>query len=183
MRNRLFSLPVKHTLGRALDEELRSSSEFRGFQRYAVRRHRFTITGELKGELFLPLGLDVLSDDNGSFTTTESGLSDVERIDLLGQNNKGGLGGFTDFLEGLLELVKVDGRVVAHNTGGAELVESLEVVAPDFLALEEDFTDGLVGWSGDLELEEAAVVAFDLVEDEHAAKTRQRQYTRIWEEY
>lgn len=76
----------------------------------------------------------------------------------------------THLLKGLLELVEVDGRVVAHDADGAELVQGLEVGSLDLLSLEEHVSDGLVGAAGDLELQEAAVVALNLVEDEHPAQ-------------
>ena len=48
-------------------------------------------------------------------------------------------------------------------------MQGLVVLSPDLCSLEEDLADWLVGRPGDLELVEAAVVALDLVEDEHTA--------------
>lgn len=72
-------------------------------------------------------------------------------------------------LKCLLELVEVNSRVVAHDADSAYFVKGLEVGSLDLLALQEHVTNRLVGGTSDFELQEVAVVALDLVEDEHAA--------------
>lgn len=74
---------------------------------------------------------------------------------------------FNHLLESLFEFVEIDGRVVTHDADGSKFLESLEVGPLDTLSLEENIADGLVRRPGDLELEERAVRAFDLLKDEH----------------
>lgn len=95
-------------------------------------------------------------------------LSNVEGIHLLSQHNQRSFGSLAHLLERLLELVEVDGGVVAHDADGGQLVQTLVVGGADLLALEEHLANRFVGGPGDLELVEAAVVALHLVEDEHA---------------
>lgn len=160
---------IKHTLGCALDEQLGSVADAGRLQGDAVGRHGLAVTRELQGELLLPLALHVTTDDDGASTAVQTILGDVEGVHLLSQDDQGGLSSLTDLLEGLLELVEIDGRVVAHDADGTHLLQSLVVVGLDLLTLQEHVTNGLVGGASDLELEEAAVVAFNLVEHEHAA--------------
>lgn len=150
-----------------LDEEFRSGSETAGFGGGTVRRHGFTIAGEFQGEFLLPFGFDFLSDADGGLATV-SGLGDVEGIHFFGQYNEGGFGGFAYFLEGLFELVEIDGGVIAHDANGADFLKGVKFGRLDFLSLEEDLADWFVGGAGDFELVEGAVVTFDLFEDEHA---------------
>ena len=55
-----MSASIQNTLGGALDEDLGSVSDPGGLLGRAVGGHGLAVTGELEGELLLPLGLDVL---------------------------------------------------------------------------------------------------------------------------
>ena len=105
-----------------------------------------------------------LADDLGRFETS-SALLNGEGVDLLGQDDESGLGGFTDLLEDVLELVEVDGGVVAHDRDGGDFLESAVVGGLGLGAGVEELADGLVGGAGDLELVELLVV----LEGEHLA--------------
>uniref|UniRef100_A0AAG5DA10 Uncharacterized protein n=1 Tax=Anopheles atroparvus TaxID=41427 RepID=A0AAG5DA10_ANOAO len=158
---------LQNTLRGALTEQLRSGAQLGGLQRDAVARHGLTIAGELQGELLLPLGLNLLADADGGRAAVQPLLGHVERVQLLGEDDQGGLGGFTDLLEDLLHFVEIDGGVVTHDADRSQLVQDFVVGGLDTLSVEGDLADRLVGGSGDLELGEAAVAALNLVEDEH----------------
>merc|ERR1712073_76498 len=64
----------------------------------------------------------------------------------------GSLSGLSNLLKDLLELVEVDGRVVAHHGDSGHLLQGLEVGTLDLLSVVEDIANRLVGGSRDLEL-------------------------------
>lgn len=161
--------PVQDAFRGALNEQFRSSAQFARFKRRAVRRHGFTVTRELQSEFLLPLGLQILPDNDSSVTPVQSTFGDAEGVDLLSEHDESSLGSLADLLERLFEFVEVNGGVVAHDANRTDLVEGLVVLSLDLLSPQEDVTDGLVGRSCDLELVEAAVVALYFVEDEHSA--------------
>ena len=156
--------PVEHALGGALDKHLGAGADARRLLGRAVGRHGLAVARELERELLLPLRLEVLAHGLGGVEAI-SGLGDAVGVDLLGEDDEGGLGGLSDLLEGIFVLVEVDGGVVAHDADRRDLLQRGKVTALDLPAVLEDVADGLVGAAGDFEL-------FDLplgLEGEHLA--------------
>lgn len=161
---------IQDTFRGTFAEDLGSAAQTGGLQRHAHRRHRFTIAREFKSELFLPFGVHVLADDDGGVTAVQTDFADVVWVHLLTQGDEGRFGSFTDLLEGLFELVEIDGRVVAHHADGSNFVKSVVVTATDLAAVHRHFSDGLVGRSADFELvEEWSAIVINFVDNEHAA--------------
>jgi hypothetical protein len=167
--NASVGAPLKNALRSALAEQLGSGSELGSLQGCAVGRHGLTIAGEFQSELLLPLGLNVLADDNSGGTTVKAGLGHAEGVQLLSKNDQGSLGGLADLLKGLLELVEVNSGVVAHDADGSNLLQGFVISATDLLALQESVTNGLVGGASDFEFVKASSGGVVLVEDEQSA--------------
>uniref|UniRef100_A0A182WLP1 Uncharacterized protein n=1 Tax=Anopheles minimus TaxID=112268 RepID=A0A182WLP1_9DIPT len=157
----------QHTFRSALAEQLRSVAQLGGLQRGTVGRHGFTITGELQGEFLLPLGLNFLTHADGARAAVQTLLGNVEGVQLLSQHNQSGFGGLTDLLKDLLHFVEINSGVVTHDTDRSEFVQCFVVGGLDALSVEGNLTDRFVGRAGDFEFSEAAVIALNLLKDEH----------------
>merc|ERR1711887_175931 len=145
------SATVKDSLRGSLHKHLGSVSDPGGLLGGAVAGHALPVPGELKGEVLLPLGVQVLLDDLGLFQTSSS-LGHTVGVNLLSQGDQGSLSGLTDLLKDLLEVVEVNGRVVAHHRDGGHLLQGDKVSTLDLLSMIEDISNRLVGGSGDLKL-------------------------------
>lgn len=100
--NTSVSASLQDSLRGSLDEQLGSSSQLGGLEGHAVRGHRLPVSGELQGELLLPLGLHVLASDDGGGTAVQAGLGAVEGVDLLSQDDQSGLSGLTNLLHNII---------------------------------------------------------------------------------
>ena len=102
-------------------KKLGSVSETSGLRGGAVRGHGLPVSGELEGVILFPLALKVLPDTLGGLQAA-SGLGNRVGIDLLSKSDEGSLGGLSDLLENSLEIVEVEGRVVAHDGDGGHFL-------------------------------------------------------------
>merc|ERR1719334_1661412 len=135
---------VKDSLRGSLHEHLGSVSDPSGLLGGAVAGHALPVPGELKSEVLLPLAVHVFLHNLGLLEAS-SGLGDSVGVDLLSQGNQGSLSGLSNLLKNLLELVEVNGRVVAHHGDGGHLLQGLEVSTLDLLSVVEDIANRLVG--------------------------------------
>lgn len=78
-----MSAPLQDSLRGTLDKQFGSGSQLGGLEGHAVRGHGLPVSGELQGELLLPLGLHVLAGDDGGGTAVQAGLGAVEGVELL----------------------------------------------------------------------------------------------------
>ena len=145
---------IQNTLRSSLNKQFRSIAKTSWLQRNAVGRHGFPVSGELEGEFFLPLGLHVLAHGNGRSTSVKALFAHSVWVDLLSQHNEGCLGGLSYLLKCLLELIEVNGGVIAHDADGSNLMQTFKLGALDLLALQEDIANGFIGGASDLELVE-----------------------------
>merc|ERR550534_831664 len=145
------SATVKDSLRGSLHKHLGSVSDPGGLLGGAVAGHALPVPGELKSEVLLPLAVHVLLHNLGLLEASTV-LGDSVGVDLLSQGDQGSLSGLSNLLKDLLELVEVNGRVVAHHGDGGHLLQGLEVSTLDLLSVVEDITNRLVGGSRDLEL-------------------------------
>merc|ERR1719273_582707 len=145
------SATVKHSLGSSLHKHLGSVSDPGGLLGGAVAGHALPVPGELKGEVLLPLGVQVLLHNLGLFQTS-SRLGHTIWVNFLSQGDQGSLSSLTNLLKDLLEVVEVNGRVIAHHRDGGHLFQGFKVSTLDLLSMVEDISDRLVGGSGDLKL-------------------------------
>merc|ERR550534_2385493 len=159
------SATVKDSLRGSLHKHLGSVSDPGGLLGGAVAGHALPVPGELEGEVLLPLGVQVLLHNLGLFQTS-SRLGHGVGVDLLSQGDQGSLSGLTDLLKDLLEVVEVNGRVVAHHGDGGHLFQGNKVGTLDLLSMVEDIAHWLVGGSGDFKLLEVSGL---ISESEHLA--------------
>lgn len=97
-----MSAPLQDSLRGTLDEQFGSGSQLGGLEGHAVRGHGLPVSGELQGELLLPLGLHVLAGDDGGGTAVQAGLGAVEGVELLSQDDQSGLSGLTNLLHNII---------------------------------------------------------------------------------
>lgn len=97
-----MSAPLQDSLRSTLDKQFGSGSQLGGLEGHAVRGHRLPVSGELQGELLLPLGLHVLAGDDGGGTAVQAGLGAVEGVELLSQDDQSSLSGLTNLLHNII---------------------------------------------------------------------------------
>ena len=97
---------IKDTFRSSLDKHLRSgrASQLGSLVGHTVGRHGFAITRELQRELLLPLSLDATVGCDTHISLAQTVLVHSERIHLLGQDDQGSLGGFTNLFVGVFGL-------------------------------------------------------------------------------
>merc|ERR1719439_508371 len=134
----------------SLHKHLGSISETSGFLGRAVGGHGLPVSAELEGVVLLPLALQVLPDSLGRLQAAAR-LGHGVRVDLLAEGDQGGLSRLADLLENSLEVVEVEGGVIAHDGDGGHLLQGHEVGSLHLLAAVENVSNRLVGGSGDLE--------------------------------
>merc|ERR1719365_11825 len=159
------SAAVKDSLRGSLHKHLGSVSDPGWLLGGAVAGHALPVPGELKGKVLLPLGVQVLLDDLGLFQTSPR-LGHTIGVDFLSKGDQGSLSGLTNLLKDLLEVVEVNGRVVAHHGDGGHLLQGNKVGTLDLLSVVEDIADWLVGGSRDLKLLQISSL---ISESEHLA--------------
>merc|ERR1719494_1219229 len=156
---------VKDSLRGSLHEHLGSVSDPGGLLGGAVAGHALPVPGELKGEVLLPLGVQVLL-HNLSLFQTSSRLGHTIWVNFLSQGDQGSLSSLTNLLKDLLEVVEVNGGVVAHHRDGGHLFQGGKVGTLDLLSVVEDITHWLVGGSRDFKLLQVSSL---ISEGEHLA--------------
>merc|ERR1711936_634815 len=91
---------VQDSLRGSLHKHLGTVSNPGGLLGGAVAGHALPVPGELKGEVLLPLGVQVLLDNLGLFQTSSS-LGHTVGVNFLSQGDQGSLSGLTDLLKDL----------------------------------------------------------------------------------
>merc|ERR1711887_214240 len=162
------SATVKDSLRGSLHKHLGSVSDPGGLLGGAVAGHALPVPGELKGKVLLPLGVQVLLHDLGLFQTSSS-LGHTVGVNFLSQGDQGSLSGLANLLKDLLEVVEVNGGVVAHHGDGGHLLQGYKVGTLDLLSMVEDIADWFVGGSRDLKLLQVSSL---ISESEHLADGR-----------
>merc|ERR1712088_892662 len=160
-----ISAAVKDSLRGSLNKHLGSVSDPGGLLRCAVAGHALPVPGELKGEVLLPLGVQVLLHNLGLFQTS-SRLGHAIGVNFLSQGDQGSLSSLTNLLKDLLEVVEVNGRVIAHHRDGGHLFQGFKVGTLDLLSVVEDIAYWLVGGSRDFKLLQVSSL---IGESEHLA--------------
>merc|ERR1711887_387060 len=160
-----ISAAVKDSLRGSLHKHLGSVSDPGGLLRCAVAGHALPVSGELKGKVLLPLGVQVLLHNLGLFQTS-SRLGHAIGVNFLSQGDQGSLSSLTNLLKDLLEVVEVNGRVIAHHRDGGHLFQGFKVGTLDLLSVVEDIAYWLVGGSRDLKLLQVSSL---ISESEHLA--------------